>query len=239
MPRIRPADVNAVRAGLRAGPGCPSGADRAPVLSATRATASPSARRGFATVGGMDRFVRWYRIRTVNVNVNIVLAAAISLGFTVLVMEMLDRFVVKLDNHYVVGGLTFVVDILADLVVYYVLHWLANHWPARDLRVISPAYAHLSFFHDATLVQFERALLSPLLYAIALGLQHVLLRGGHSIAASTAIGFAVGIGIARVLHTIWMVRQERRAGARLRTGPARAPAPAAVHQKTPAGQSGV
>ena len=163
----------------------------------------------------MDRLVRWYRIRTVNVNVNIVTAGAISLGFTVLVMEGIHRAFV-LENPYLIGALTFVVDIVADVVVYYVLHWLANHWPTRDLKIISPAYAHLSFFHDATLVQFERAALSPLLYAVALGLQHLLLRWEWGIAASTAIGFGLGIALTRVLHTLWMLRQERRARARHR-----------------------
>lgn len=165
----------------------------------------------------MNWFQRWYGRRLVNVNVNIVLAGALALGITVLVMNQFERLGLGqringrlgIGEKFVINGVTFVVDLVADVLVYYALHWLANHFPSRS-KLINPAYANLSFMKDATLVQFERAALSPILYVIALGGQHWLLHLGHSIAQSTAIGFASGILTTRIIHTLWMFLQEKR-----------------------------
>lgn len=157
----------------------------------------------------MSWLVRQYARRVINVNVNIVIAGIMALGITVVVMSLLTRM--GLENKYAITGLTFLVDLVADVLVYYGLHWFANHMPIGLPKRITPAYANLSFLRDATLVQFERAILSPVLYTIALGLQHTLLQMGWGVEAATAIGFGVGIASARSLHTMWMVRQERRA----------------------------
>src|SRR5262245_26294593 len=116
----------------------------------------------------MERLLRWYQRRIVNVNVNIIAAGILALGITVGVMHTLDR-TFHFGNKAVISGLTFVVDLIADVAVYYLLHWVANHMPRQTERIINPAYADMSFLKDASLVQFERALLSPLLYIIALG----------------------------------------------------------------------
>jgi hypothetical protein len=178
----------------------------------------------------MRRLVDLYDYRIVNVNVNILLAGACAMGITVGVMHTLEvsgllaAITNRIGEHhftvrgreihgekFVVQGITFVVDLIADVAVYYALHWAANHMPRARKRPRS-AYANLSFMRDATLVQFERALVSPVLYLAALGLQSRLHHAGYSVAFSTAVGFAVGIIIARTLHTIWMLRAERRAG---------------------------
>lgn len=178
----------------------------------------------------MRRLADLYDYRIVNVNVNILLAGAIALGITVAAMHaievtgLLGSVIGAVGEHhftirgreihgekFVVQGITFLVDLVADVAVYYGLHWLANHMPRRKARPRTP-YANLSFMRDATLVQFERALLSPVLYIAALGLQSKLHHDGHSIAFSTAVGFAVGIVLSRSLHTLWMLRAERRAG---------------------------
>jgi len=175
---------------------------------------------------------RLYDRRIVNVNVNVVLAGVLALGFTVAVMHlgeragMLDRlahhipgfsiamFGYRFDfegDKFAVSGLTFIVDLVADVIAYYVLHWFANRVP-RKHAARAPGYADLSFMRDATLVQFERALLSPVLYIVALGLQNALLHQGFGLAAATAWGFGTGIAATRLLHTLWMLRQERGAG---------------------------
>jgi hypothetical protein len=110
--------------------------------------------------------------------------------------------------------MTFFVDVISDIMVYYGLHWLANHLPRKLGFVATGAYAHLSFIRDATLVQFERGLLSPLLYLVALGTQNTLLHRGWSVESATAIGLGLGITISRCIHTLWMMRQERRAARR-------------------------
>ncbi len=176
---------------------------------------------------------RVYDRRIVNVNVNVVLAGALALGFTVGVMHLGERAGIwdRLAEHipsfsvgffgyrfdfkghtFAVTGVTLVVDLLADVAVYYALHWLANHMPRKRECAPMPGYADLSFMRDATLVQFERALLSPILYVVALGLQNTLLHQGFSLSAATAWGFTIGIACTRALHTLWMLRQERRVG---------------------------
>lgn len=185
--------------------------------------------------------LRWigqlYARRIVNVNVNIVLAGLLALPPTLLAVWIAHRMGV--ETPWKITLITFVTDVVADVAIYYTLHWLANHWPALHfLRRDHPHKvhkAHLSFFKDATLVQVERAALSPILYFLFLGTQHVLMAHGWHPVPATVIGFAVGIGTARTLHTLWMLRQERQARLarlrverqernerRLKTGPARA-----------------
>jgi len=181
----------------------------------------------------MGSLRRLYDRRIINVNVNVILAGIVALVFTVAVMHTAERLgllpklsakiptfsrsmfgrVYTFEGHkFAVSGITFLVDLIADVAAYYGLHWVANHMP-RKREVRKPAgYADLTFMRDATLVQFERALLSPVLYVIALGLQNMLLHQGMGIAASTAWGFGVGIACTRALHTLWMLRQERQAG---------------------------
>jgi len=181
----------------------------------------------------------FYSRRIVNVNVNVVVAGVFALLITIGVMHLADRWGLiarmqgfapdfnfdlmgrrfELEGHkFVISGLTFVVDIIADVLVYYGLHWLANHMPAQKSNCAkNPAYADLSFMRDASLVQFERAIISPLLYVVALGLQNTLMHKGVSIERATAAGFALGILVSRLVHTLWMLRQERRALVRLKT----------------------
>ena len=168
-------------------------------------------------LSAMEWLTRWYARRIVNVNINIIVAGLLAVGITVVVMTIVgrmgldDRLEAKsgLSDKFIVGGLTFIVDLIADLAVYYALHWLANHMPKRVHLPLNPAYAKMTFLKDATRVQMQRACLSPLLYIIALGGQHALLHANFSIAASTAIPFCAGIAVTRVIHTIWMMLEER------------------------------
>lgn len=161
--------------------------------------------------------LRWlgkvYARRIVNVNVNIVLAGALALPPTLLAVWVAHHLGVPAGWR--ISVITFVTDITADVAVYFVLHWLANHWPALHVlrgddepREPRP---HLSFFRDATLVQVERAALSPLLYFLLLGTQYVLTHRGMHPVPATAIAFGLAIGTTRTLHTIWMYKQERKA----------------------------
>jgi len=179
----------------------------------------------------MRRVLRLYDKRLINVNVNILAAGAVALTVTVLFIALAQRtglldhltgWVARrrirlpfgVDIHaenLVISGLTFLVDLVADVLAYYGLHWLANHMPRRTHRAKPAAFADMSFMRDASLVQFERAILSPVLYVLALGLQNVLLHRGMGVEAATAWGFGLGMIATRALHTLWMIRAERRA----------------------------
>jgi hypothetical protein len=145
---------------------------------------------------------RQYARRIVNVNVNIVAAGLLALGPLTLTIYIATRHL-GLTNKLAISALTFTADLIYDVIIYYALHWLANHSPLRRLHPERPARP--SFFRDASLVQFERAILSPILYTVAIGLQQWLMHDGMSPERATAISFSIGILVSRVLHTGWMV----------------------------------
>lgn len=165
-----------------------------------------------------------YSRRIVNVNVNIVLAGLIALGPTLLVVRLAEHLLasgvvsparIHVGAKALITGVTFFADLLFDVSTYYLLHWLANHsrksHRQERLEVIAEAAVeNVPFFRDATKVQVQRMVLSPVLYIVFLGGQFALMtllqvRPVHA----TMIGFASGILIARTLHTFWMLGEER------------------------------
>jgi hypothetical protein len=169
-----------------------------------------------------------YSRRIVNVNVNILAAGVLALGPVLLIVK--GYHLLGLDAKWL-WVVTFVADVLCDVVIYYILHFLANHLgrPSRPVHAIADASVeHVPFFRDATKVQMQRAVLSPLLYGLWLGTQQYLIhQEGWRPVDATALGFCIGVGTARGLHTMWMIWEERRALLKaLRLGP-RTPAAAA------------
>jgi hypothetical protein len=173
---------------------------------------------------------RLYKRRLINVNVNIIAAGLLALVPTVIVVHLItelggfpppDQF--KQRQKLFITGVTFALDIFFDVAIYYGLHWLANHLPARAPKpsqefeeAAQPTFMDddkpkPAFLKDATQVQLERMALSPLFYVVALGGQHALMHAHVDAASATAIGFGVAILLTRVLHTLWMLRQARRA----------------------------
>jgi hypothetical protein len=168
----------------------------------------------------MHRILAQYDRRIVNVNVNIILAGVLALiptTFTVWVV----RHYLGVTSNELITGITFVADAISDVLVYYLLHYLANHMPRpRAAASQNSIHAHTPFFKDATLVQFERMCISPLLYIIALGTQYSLMEWWEVGATlATVIGFVLGIGVSRIIHTWWMIRTERIAATKLTQTP--------------------
>ncbi|MGD9688716.1 MAG: hypothetical protein AB7K52_02855 [Phycisphaerales bacterium] len=180
----------------------------------------------------MWRFVaNFYARRVVNVNVNILAAGVLALGPVLLIVR--GYHLLGLDARWL-PALTFGADVLCDIVFYYGLHFLANHLgkprlpfvPRKDpkppgqpetaaaqtMHVLADASVeHVPFFKDATKVQLQRAILSPLLYALWLGTQWFLVHVENwNPVPATALGFAIGVLAARFLHTIWMLWDDRR-----------------------------
>ncbi len=177
---------------------------------------------------------RLYGRRIINVNFNVVLAGTLALLPTLWIVSLTRTLWGGINNKFAITAITFVSDLVFDVVIYFVLHWLANHLPRRWGAVSSHAYQHLSFIRDASLVQFERMLMAPVLYTVALGLQNFLMHDGVSREWATVWGFAVGVAITRTMHTFWMLRNEGRAK-RLKTDEAQG-APGAtkvLHQDPP------
>ncbi|HLP83103.1 MAG TPA: hypothetical protein VK157_02035, partial [Phycisphaerales bacterium] len=99
----------------------------------------------------MEWLARLYSRRIVNVNVNIIAAGLLALVVTAVFMhyfvdwqwhEVIARWT-TLNSKVVITATTFLVDLIADLAVYYVLHWYANHAPGRIEKL-----AHVEKMHD-------------------------------------------------------------------------------------------
>lgn len=157
----------------------------------------------------------WYARRIVNVNINIVAAGLLALIPVSICVHFIHTtgFIV---NGKAIAAITFFLDVIFDFSIYFCLHYLANHGPLQRLISANPAYRGMSFLHDAGLVQMQRAILSPMLYIIWLWTQHYLI-DQTSVGAgwATAIGGVIGIGSSRIIHTIWMLLEERRRHAKL------------------------
>jgi uncharacterized membrane protein YjjB (DUF3815 family) len=163
---------------------------------------------------------RLYQHRIVNVNVNILVAGVLALAPAVAAAKGTywllgtdDPESLSHPQRLLIAGVTFVTDVVFDVAIYFVLHWLANHLPQRLKRASGASIvldaAHVPFLRDATVVQLQRAILSPVLYLGWLGTQYALMSHGYGPGRSTVIGWCVGIIAARTLHTIWMIRAQR------------------------------
>ncbi len=166
---------------------------------------------------------RLYQRRIINVNINIAVAGFLAMAPTVGIIHLMTVLTqmpepgrMSQGQKLFINAMTFIVDIFFDVVIYYALHWLANHSPWRSEKLADASKPQ--FLKDATVVQFERACLSPLFYIIALGGQNLLMQFNVNAAAATAICFTTAILVSRALHTIWMLRQERAARARALAG---------------------
>lgn len=206
--------------------------------------------------------VRWcadlYAKRIVNVNVNIILSGFLALIPTLAAVHFSRYLGVDDRSKIAISVVTFIADMISDVVIYYTLHWLANHSPAATKRALERAeslvktqaivsterqlarsVAHpVSFLRDATLVQLERICLSPVLYGVLLGVQQYLLRIDMDRVWATALSFTIAIGITRCLHTLWMLRQQRKARRAARAAGVAAPVVAPVAATTPAAGRG-
>lgn len=151
------------------------------------------------------RLFDWYqRKRVVNINANIVASGLLAVLVAKFPVDWVGHRI-GTEHKFLITLAAGGIDIVVDVLIYYVLHWLANHWhpPWKRTRRAKPKR---SFFHDASLVQFERALLSPLYYVVAMGLMYVLQHAGMRHNWAFVTGFVTGILITRVVHTIWGMR---------------------------------
>jgi len=155
----------------------------------------------------VQRLGRFYARRIVNINVNVVVAGLIALALTLVPVHFSRH--AGIHAKWAIVLITFVSDLLFDVAIYYLLHWVANHMPARwriKTTQTGEVKPRLGFFRDATLVQFERALLAPAYYVVALGIQYLMLHGGVDRVPATIWAYAGGIFVTRALHSMWMLR---------------------------------
>jgi hypothetical protein len=166
-----------------------------------------------ARMGPMALLGRLYAKRIINVNVNIIVAGLLAMGLTLIPVHMTRH--VGIDTKWMIVAITLGFDVVFDVAIYFFLHWLANHWRAFPwVKHRRGHHAQLSFIRDATLVQFERALLAPVYYGTLVGAQWVLLHelpdGADQRELAAVLGLGSGLLVTRLLHTAWMLHTEHR-----------------------------
>jgi len=191
-------------------------------------------------------FHLYQRKRIININANIVAAGLAALLPTALVVHIVEiqwRETPQWAFPIIAVG----ADIFFDVMIFFGLHWIANHWrPFRgktDAERMALAARPPPFMIDAAMLQVERAIFSPLYYITAAGLMKLLQTWGLGAGVAVLIAFPTGMLVSRVAHTIWGMRmgrfldhderQRRREIAQ--AGHAPAPEPGAAAGPEPAG----
>lgn len=185
------------------------------------------------------RLFRFYqRHRIINVNLNIIGAGLLAVAiakFPVLWLSQLIGEQHKLINSFVAA----IVDGIVDIGLYFLLHWIANHWgPAKHDRAARAKRDEngniieksASFWREASLVQFERLTLTPIFYICAIGGMWWLQHEGMNASWAFVTAFSVGLVVTRIIHTWWSLRTGRFEplpyfNGKHKTGPAQPPPP--------------
>ncbi len=157
-----------------------------------------------------ERLFEYYqRKRIVNINANIIAAGLLAIVIAKWPVTVVGNWIGADEHPFLVTLAAGGIDLVVDVAIYFALHWLANHW--KPLRKGSrPRGSTRSFLKDASLIQFERAMLSPVYYTTAMGLMYTLQEAfGVSHGWAFVIGFATGIMVTRVVHTIWGLKTGR------------------------------
>jgi hypothetical protein len=164
---------------------------------------------------------RQYAKRIVNVNANIIVAGLFAIILTTLVLKLLNAWHL-LDGRpkWFIVGLTFLLDLVFDVIIAIGLHWLASHLPkklnaARKMvdaadRVIDAAPPTISFVKDATTIQFQRLCLSPILYGTAWAMQWWLLHEGVRPEWTALPAYMTAVIVTRIIHTPWLLYSDRK-----------------------------
>jgi hypothetical protein len=156
----------------------------------------------------MDWLGRIYARRIVNVNVNIIIAGLLAMLLTIVPVHATRYF--GIESAWVITGVALGFDAAFDVAIFYLLHWLANHMHAMPWARHRNSGLGMSYFRDATLVQFERAMLIPVYYGVAVTMMQLALYHNLHRELAAVIGLCSGLGTTRIVHTLWMLRMERR-----------------------------
>jgi len=154
------------------------------------------------------RAFRFYqRKRVVNINFNILAAGLITIAIVKFPVMWISAWIGP-EQKLLISVIAYTLDVVIDVLVYYALHWVANHWnphghhPVHDQRP-----RDRRFFRDASRVQAERIALVPIFMIVAMGGMWALQKYAL-ISASWAFvyAFVMAMITTRVIHTLWGYR---------------------------------
>lgn len=151
-------------------------------------------------------FTFYQRKRVVNVNINIIAGGLTAIAIGAVIVKIVERLAPGLPTWaYTAIGTG--ADIIADVMLYFLLHWVANHW--RPIKSDNAVAQHAleadkpPFWKDAGRLQLERAALSPLFYVMSVGGMEGLQRSGMAAGWAMIVSFSTALVITRIIHTLW------------------------------------
>lgn len=139
--------------------------------------------------------------RVVNINVNVTFAGLVAILIAkwpvLLVAEWLGE-----ERKFLISLAAYFIDMVVDFMVYFSLHWLANHWkPGKPAPIDRARLIH--FAQDALVVQAERIVLVPLFAVIAIGgMWQLQAQAGMPAHWAFVLAYLAAILTTRILHTI-------------------------------------
>ncbi len=152
-------------------------------------------------------FKFYQRKRVVNINLNILAAGFLAIALAKIPVMFVGNWI-GTEHKLLIAAAAYLIDTVIDVSLYYLLHWIANHWnphghhPEQMKRPKSR-----QFVHDATRIQAERMALVPIFIIIGPGGMWALQKFAdipHSWAF--VIAFVSAIITTRIIHTFWGYR---------------------------------
>lgn len=151
-------------------------------------------------------FRLYQRKRIININVNVLLAGLVAIALAKLPVAWASAAIGpghELLKSLVAYGIDFVVDVL----VYFSLHWVANHWkplaPLSRHDQLHRADEAPSFIRDAGRVQAERVALVPLFALVSVGGMTLLQHANVKESWAFVWAFLAAMVVTRIVHTAW------------------------------------
>ncbi|MEX0876162.1 MAG: hypothetical protein WD114_01775 [Phycisphaerales bacterium] len=155
-----------------------------------------------------QRFFKFYqRKRVVNINLNMLAAGFLAIALVKLPVKWIGDWIGP-EHKLLITAIAYALETVADVVVYYALHWMANHWnPQGNLPKHDNRPKSRRFIQDATRLQAERMALIPIYILIGPGGMWALQKfAGVQHSWAFVIAFVSAIITTRVIHTLWGLR---------------------------------
>ncbi len=152
-------------------------------------------------------FQYYQRRRVVNINLNMVTAGFIAIALAKFPVMFIGDWIGP-EHKMLISVVAYGLETTFDVMVYYALHWVANHWKPRGHPARQDAgQRSRRFIRDATRLQAERMALVPIYIIIGPGGMWALQEFAHvQHSWAFVIAFVSAIISTRIIHTVWGLR---------------------------------
>ena len=154
-------------------------------------------------------FKLYQRKRIININVNVFIAGLLSIALAKYPVMLISGKIGH-EHMLLISIAAYVIDTVIDVLLYFGLHWIANHWrPLKQTHLVdkltTPAESRTkNFLVDVGKVQAERIALVPIFAFIAItGMWALQQYASIQPKWAFVIAFIVAMVITRIIHTIW------------------------------------